>query len=108
MAAGTSAASSAAPLRTMLVSIVVRQQASPTVKTQNHDDLVALKALVEAGRIVPVIDSTYPLDEVPEAIRRVAAGHASGTIVIVIPGLPTAGATPGSLPRMPVPAAAGA
>ena len=55
-------------LRTMLVSMVVRQQASPTVKTQNHDDLVALKALVEAGRIMPVIDSTYPLDEVPEAI----------------------------------------
>ena len=76
-------------LRTMLVSMVVRQQASPTVKTQNHDDLRALKALVEAGRVVPVIDSTYPLDGVPEAIRRVAAGHASGTIVIAVPGLPT-------------------
>jgi NADPH:quinone reductase-like Zn-dependent oxidoreductase len=96
-------------LRTMLVSMVVRQQASPTVKTQNHDDLVALKALVEAGRIVPVIDSTYPLDDVPEAIRRVAAGHASGTIVIVIPGLPkAAGATYGSLPGVPLPAVAGA
>ena len=96
-------------LRTMLVSMVVRQQASPTVKTQNHDDLVALKALVEAGRIMPVIDSTYPLDEVPEAIRRVAAGHASGTIVIVVPGLPKAvGAAHGSVPGVPVPAAAGA
>jgi NADPH:quinone reductase-like Zn-dependent oxidoreductase len=94
-------------LRTMLVSIVVRQQASPTVKTQNHDDLVALKDLVEAGAITPVIDSTYPLDEVPDAIRRVAAGHARGTIVIVVPGLPQAVvAAPASPREQPVPAAA--
>ena len=52
-------------VRAMLVSMVVRQQASPTVKTQNHDDLVALKGLVEAGRIVPVIDRTYPLTRRP-------------------------------------------
>ena len=38
-------------VRTMLVSMFVRQQASPTVKTQNHDDLVALKELVEAGKV---------------------------------------------------------
>ena len=33
----------------MLVSIFVRQQAGPSLKSQNHDDLVALKELVEAG-----------------------------------------------------------
>ena len=44
----------------MLVSMVVRQQASPTVKTQNHDDLVALKGLVEAGTVTPVIDRDVP------------------------------------------------
>lgn len=69
-------------LRTMIVSVFVRQQASPSVKTQNHDDLVALKELVEAGKVTPVIDGTYPLSETPEAIRRVAGGHARGTIVI--------------------------
>ena len=62
----------------MLVSMFVRQQASPTVKTQNHDDLVALKGLVEAGTVTPVIDRTYPLAETPQAIGRVAAGHARG------------------------------
>ena len=36
-------------IRAMLVSMLVRQQAKPTVKTQNHDDLVALKELAEAG-----------------------------------------------------------
>ena len=68
----------------MLVSMVVRQQASPTVKTQNHDDLVALRGLVEAGAVTPVIDRTYPLPETPEAIGHVAAGHARGTVVITV------------------------
>jgi NADPH:quinone reductase-like Zn-dependent oxidoreductase len=69
-------------LRTMLVSKFVRQQASPSLKTQNHDDLVALKALVEAGQITPVIDGTYPLSETRKAIERVASGRTRGTIVI--------------------------
>jgi NADPH:quinone reductase-like Zn-dependent oxidoreductase len=69
-------------LRTMLVSMVVRKQARPTVKTQNHADLVALKELVEAGRLTPVIDSTYPLEKAGEAIDRVATGHARGTVVL--------------------------
>jgi NADPH:quinone reductase-like Zn-dependent oxidoreductase len=71
-------------LRAMVVSMFVRQQASPTVKTQNHDDLVALKGLVEAGKVTPVIDRTYPLTETPEAIGHVAAGHARGTVVIAV------------------------
>jgi NADPH:quinone reductase-like Zn-dependent oxidoreductase len=71
-------------LRTMLASIVVKQQASPTVKTQNHDDLVVLRGLVEAGKVTPVIDGTYPLDQTRRAIERVAAGHTRGTIVISV------------------------
>jgi NADPH:quinone reductase-like Zn-dependent oxidoreductase len=71
-------------LRTMVVSMFVRQQASPTVKTQNHDDLVALKGLVESGKVTPVIDQTYPLTATPAAIDYVAAGHARGTVVITI------------------------
>jgi NADPH:quinone reductase-like Zn-dependent oxidoreductase len=71
-------------VRAMLASMIVKQQARPTVKTQNHDDLVALRELVEAGKIRPVIDSTYPLDHTPQAIDRVAAGHSRGTIVISI------------------------
>lgn len=71
-------------VRAMLASMVVRQQASPSVKSQNHDDLVALKALVEAGQVTPVIDRTYPLAETPKAIDHVAAGHARGTVVITV------------------------
>ena len=71
-------------VRAMLASMVVRQQAGPTVKTQNHDDLVALKGLVEAGKVTPVIDRTYPMTEAPMAMGHVAAGHARGTVVLTI------------------------
>jgi NADPH:quinone reductase-like Zn-dependent oxidoreductase len=71
-------------VRTMLVSMFVRQQAGPTVKTQNRDDLVALKDLVEAGTVTPVIGGTYPLPATPVAIGHVAAGHVRGTLVIAI------------------------
>jgi NADPH:quinone reductase-like Zn-dependent oxidoreductase len=71
-------------VRAMIVSMFVRQQATPTVKTQNHDDLVALKGLVEAGKVTPVIDRTYPLTDTPDAIAHVAAGHARGTVVLSV------------------------
>ena len=71
-------------IRAMFASMVVRQQAAPTVKSQNHDDLVALKSLVESGKVTPVIDRTYPLIETPLAIGHVAAGHARGTVVLTV------------------------
>jgi NADPH:quinone reductase-like Zn-dependent oxidoreductase len=71
-------------VRALIASIVVRQQASPTVKTQNHDDLVALKGLVEAGKVTPVIDRTYRLSDTAAAIGHVAAGHARGTVVLTV------------------------
>jgi NADPH:quinone reductase-like Zn-dependent oxidoreductase len=71
-------------LRAMFASMLVRDQAAPTVKRQNHDDLVALKELVEAGKVTPVIDRTYPLLQTPEAIDHVATGHARGTVVISV------------------------
>jgi NADPH:quinone reductase-like Zn-dependent oxidoreductase len=90
-------------VRAMLVSTFVKQQASPTVKTQNHDDLVALRDLVEAGKITPVIDSTYPLEETPRAIDRVAGGHTRGTIVIAVSTRPHETVAPAdSTTRVPV------
>jgi NADPH:quinone reductase-like Zn-dependent oxidoreductase len=71
-------------IRGALVSTFVRQQARPSVKSQNRADLVALKGLVEAGSITPVIGGTYPLGRTAEAIGHVAAGHARGTLVIAV------------------------
>jgi NADPH:quinone reductase-like Zn-dependent oxidoreductase len=64
--------------------MVVRQQGRPSVKTQNRADLVALKELIEAGNLTPVIGGTYPLGQTAEAIGHVAAGHARGTLVIAV------------------------
>ena len=71
-------------IRASLTSIFVRQQARPSVKTQNRADLVALKELVEAGKVTPVIGGTYPLGQTAEAIGHVATGHARGTLVIAV------------------------
>jgi NADPH:quinone reductase-like Zn-dependent oxidoreductase len=71
-------------IRSFLVSLVVRQQARPSVKTQNRSDLVALKELVEAGQVTPVIGGTYPLGRTADAISQVATGHARGTLVIAV------------------------
>jgi NADPH:quinone reductase-like Zn-dependent oxidoreductase len=48
------------------------------------DRLVVLKALIEAGKITPVIDRTFPLMEVPEAIRYLESGQSRGKVVITV------------------------
>jgi NADPH:quinone reductase-like Zn-dependent oxidoreductase len=48
------------------------------------DRLVVLKELIEAGKITPVIDRTFPLSEVPEAMRFLESGQAQGKIVITL------------------------
>jgi NADPH:quinone reductase-like Zn-dependent oxidoreductase len=48
----------------------------------NQKDLAFVKALLEAGKVVPVIDRRYPLSEVPEAIGYLEEGHARGKVVI--------------------------
>jgi len=50
----------------------------------NKTDLALLKELLEAGKVVPVIDRKYSLSETPQAIRYVEEGHARGKVVITI------------------------
>jgi len=50
----------------------------------NQKDLIFLKELMEAGKLVPVIDRRYPLREAAEAIRYLEKGHAQGKIVLTV------------------------
>ena len=50
----------------------------------NTEDVDFMKDLIEAGKVMPAIDKTYPLSEVPEAIGYVGEGHARGKVVISV------------------------
>ena len=50
----------------------------------NKKDLLFIKELLEAGKVIPVIDRMYPLQEVPEAIRYLEAGHARGKVIVMV------------------------
>jgi NADPH:quinone reductase-like Zn-dependent oxidoreductase len=49
-------------------------------------DVATLKELIAAGSVKPVIDRSYPLTEVVDALSWVAEGHARGKVVITVPG----------------------
>lgn len=50
----------------------------------NQKDLTTIKELLEAGKVVPVIDRCYPLSEAAEAFRYLGAGHARGKVVVTV------------------------
>jgi NADPH:quinone reductase-like Zn-dependent oxidoreductase len=64
---------------------VSQRMVSFTVKP-NREDLQSLKELIEAGKVTPVIDRTYSLSEVPDAIRYLEEGHARGKVVVTVSG----------------------
>jgi NADPH:quinone reductase-like Zn-dependent oxidoreductase len=51
----------------------------------NRKDLISITELCEAGKIVPAIDRSYPLSEVPQALRYLGQGRAQGKVVITVP-----------------------
>ena len=71
-------------LRAQMLSPFVSQKLGTFIAKQKGADLVVLKELIEAGKVVPVIDTTYPLSEVPEAIRHLEEGHARGKVIITM------------------------
>jgi NADPH:quinone reductase-like Zn-dependent oxidoreductase len=71
-------------LRAMMLSPFVGQKLGTFVNKENQEDLIVLKELIESGKVTPVIDRTYPLSEVPEAIRYLEEGHARGKVVISV------------------------
>jgi len=54
------------------------------VNDKLNQDLDLLSELLEAGEVTRVVDRTYPLSDVPEAMRYLEEGHARGKIVIIV------------------------
>ena len=70
-------------VRALLLSPFVRQKLrAPVYMQHSRGRLQFLKELIEAGKVTPVIDRTYPLSEVPDAIRYWEEGRARGKVVI--------------------------
>ena len=71
-----------AMLKPLLLSPFVSQKLAPFVSKASREDLVVLKGLIEDRKVTPVIDRSYPLSEVAQAIRYLEEGHARGKVVI--------------------------
>jgi NADPH:quinone reductase-like Zn-dependent oxidoreductase len=71
-------------VKAILLSPFVPQRLGPFLARPSREDLALVRELIEAGTVKPVIDRTYPLREVPEAIRYLETGRARGKVVITI------------------------
>ncbi|HUW08324.1 MAG TPA: NAD(P)-dependent alcohol dehydrogenase, partial [Anaerolineae bacterium] len=77
--------SPAGALRGLWTSMSVDQRLVPFLaKPPSGRDLSFMRERLEDGRVVPVIDRSYALSEVPEALRYLAEGHARGKVVIIV------------------------
>ena len=69
-------------IRAKLLSPFVGQTLGTFISSENAADLLVLKELIETGRVAPAIDRSYPLAQVPAAIRHMLDGNAQGKVVI--------------------------
>jgi len=70
--------------RMAVLSPLVSQRMLFFLARQNKQDLAVLRELLDAGKVIPVIDRVYPLGDVAEAMRYLETGHARGKIVITV------------------------
>jgi NADPH:quinone reductase-like Zn-dependent oxidoreductase len=70
------------PIKGALLSPFVSQKFAMFLSDLKQSDLEVLSGLIEQGKIKPVIDKRYPLNEVPAAMRYLEEGHVRGKVVI--------------------------
>jgi NADPH:quinone reductase-like Zn-dependent oxidoreductase len=71
-------------IKVRLASLGRSQTAGFFLSTMENDDLVALRELLDAAKVTPVIDRRYGLSEVPDALRYLGEGHARGKVIITV------------------------
>src|SRR5215210_449557 len=72
-------------IRALVLSPFVGQKLGTFVASENAEDLMILRELIESGKLAPAVDRTYPLGEAAAAIRYMLDGHTRGKIVISVP-----------------------
>ena len=71
-------------VKAALLSLFMRQHSSLFVANTNHENLDTLRGLIESDKVTPVIDRTYPLNDVIEAFQYLEQGHARGKVIITV------------------------
>jgi NADPH:quinone reductase-like Zn-dependent oxidoreductase len=69
-----------------MASLFTRQKLKGLFTNPNHGDLVVLRDMAAAGTLTPVVERSYPLANIAEALQQVGEGHARGQTVIQIAG----------------------
>ena len=71
-------------INTVVLSPFMSQKMGMMMADLNHNDLTILADMMQSGKVKPVIDRTYKLSGVPDAIRYLEQGHARGKVVIIV------------------------
>ena len=71
-------------LRAVVANAFVSQRLRPLPARQDRAELLAVSGLIEDGKLLPVVDRTYPLAEAVEGLRTLEQGHARGKIVVTV------------------------
>lgn len=72
--------------RALLMAPFLRLKVRPLIHRDSLEDLVTITGLIEAGRLRPIVDKSFPLGGVAEAVEFVREGHARGQVVIDVAG----------------------
>jgi NADPH:quinone reductase-like Zn-dependent oxidoreductase len=71
-------------LRALALSPFISQRFANFINKERASDLERITGLIDAGQVTPSIDRTYPLEQVSEAMRQLAAGQVRGKVAITI------------------------
>ena len=71
-------------LRALALSPFVGQRLTMLGPKEHYTVLERLSELIDEGQLVPVVEQTYPLSDMPDAMRQLVAGRARGKLVITV------------------------
>jgi len=74
----------ARPVKALLLSPFISQKMGMMMAEIRQEDLTAMRDLMETGKVTPVVDKTYPLSQVREAMKYLEAGHARGKVILTM------------------------